>query len=108
MQKISEQVPAIAQPEISTTTSRQDPRLSETIPETTEEEETTGTELDNCDPAVKIIGKPDPADKEVYKVVCGLPCTSRRREKKLAYTMEILLGKRSKKIEDDMQSEVDY
>jgi hypothetical protein len=40
-------------------------------------------------------------DKEGEKVVCGLPCNSRRKEKELKYTLEILTGVRVRKVDKE-------
>ena len=40
-------------------------------------------------------------DKEGEKVVCGLPCNSRRKEKELTYTLEILTGVRVRKVDKE-------
>lgn len=37
------------------------------------------------------------------KVVCGLPCNSRRREKELTYTLEILTGMRVRKVDKETE-----
>lgn len=38
------------------------------------------------------------ADGEILKVVCGLPCNSRRREKELNYTLDVLTGTRPREM----------
>jgi hypothetical protein len=40
----------------------------------------------------------DPSEKEILKVVCGLPCNSRRREKELNYTLDVLTGTRAREM----------
>jgi len=37
------------------------------------------------------------------KVVCGLPCNSRRKEKELTYTLEILTGMRVRKVDKETE-----
>jgi len=45
-------------------------------------------------------------DKEGEKVVCGLPCNSRRKEKELKYTLEILTGVRVRKVDKEGEEKV--
>jgi hypothetical protein len=46
-----------------------------------------------------------PEKAQPPKVVCGLPCDSKRRERELNYTLDILTGIRSRKDEEKLRAE---
>jgi hypothetical protein len=53
------------------------------------------------DPVININGEmPDPEDG-FCEFVCGLPCTSRRREEELLTTLDILMGIKTEDIKEE-------
>jgi hypothetical protein len=48
--------------------------------------------LAKYDPVVNINGEMEPAEEGFCEFVCGLPCTSRRKEEDLFKTLDILMG----------------
>ena len=49
--------------------------------------------------------EPPPEKVQPPKVVCGLPCDNKRKERELNYTLDILTGIRSRKDEEKLRAE---